>query len=300
MSWGATAYYPSKVLPEYGDLAKQGDQIAQCLKACRKYGVECHVWKVCWNTGHRVSKEVAEKLRVEQRLQVSDSGDDGQVWLCPSHPVNQQLEIDAMLEVVRNYDVDGVHFDYIRYPGSHYCFCEGCRTRFAEYAGHAVKKWPEDVRKGGCDYEKWLEFRRGNISKVVREVAVQSRKIRGGVKISAAVFRNAASDRDTIGQDWQRWCEEGWLDFVCPMDYIDSTIAFSNVINAQKQSAGKIPLYPGIGLSCWKDGSNYAVKLCEQIETVRHAGLKGFTVFNYDSNAEQVLPYLKLGVTSEE
>ena len=43
MLWAGLAHYPSDVLPE----APGGkDQIADCLKACRKYGVECHVWKV--------------------------------------------------------------------------------------------------------------------------------------------------------------------------------------------------------------------------------------------------------------
>jgi len=46
MLWGGIAYYPSQVLPEYEELAQRGDQIEQCLAACRKYGVACHVWKV--------------------------------------------------------------------------------------------------------------------------------------------------------------------------------------------------------------------------------------------------------------
>ena len=300
MSWGATAYYPSKVLPEYNKISERGDQIEQCLKACKKYGVECHVWKVNWNTGSRCTKEFAAQLRRERRLQLVEYGDKSKIWLCPSHPKNQQMEIDAMLEVVRNYDVDGVHFDYIRYPGSHSCFCDGCRERFAKYAGKAVGEWPACVKKGGVDYEMWLEFRRGNITRVVREVAQRSQKIRKGVEVSAAVFRNAANDRNSIGQDWQFWCEKGWLDFVCPMDYIDSNAGFKNVIESQKLTVGDVPLYPGIGLSCWKDGSNYAIKLCEQIKIARTAGLKGYTVFNYDRNAERVLPFLKLGITCED
>jgi hypothetical protein len=62
--------------------------------------------------------------------------------------------------------------------------------------------------------------------------------------------------------------------------------------------AGKVPLYPGIGLSVWKDPKD-VVKITEQIEIVRGLGLKGFTVFNYDANAEAVLPYLRLGTTAE-
>ena len=35
-----------------------------------------------------------------------------------------------MLEVARKYPVDGLHFDYIRYPGRDKCYCDGCRERF--------------------------------------------------------------------------------------------------------------------------------------------------------------------------
>ena len=145
---------------------------------------------------------------------------------------------------------------------------------------------------------RWLDFRRSNITAVVRSVAEQARKIRPGVEISAAVFRNWPSDRDTIGQDWKLWCDEGWLDFVCPMDYISSNALFRNTVENQKAWAGEVPLYPGIGLSVWKDPRD-AVKIARQIEIVRELGLGGFTVFNYDANAEAVLPYLRLGVTAE-
>lgn len=203
-----------------------------------------------------------------------------------------------MLEIVRNYDVDGVHFDYIRYPDSSSCFCDGCRARFETRLGHAVAKWPEDARKDDAVRGAWMDFRRSNIDAVVQRVSEAARKIRPGVQISAAVFRNWPTDRDGVGQDWKMWCEKGWLDFVCPMDYVDSNVAFRNMVTAQKGYAGKARLYPGIGLSCWKDPRD-AVKMAEQIEIVRELGLSGFTVFNYDSNAEAVLPYLRLGATAD-
>src|ERR1019366_10766229 len=43
--WAGAAYYPSKILPVSPKVAEQGDQVAECLKACRKYGIEMHVWK---------------------------------------------------------------------------------------------------------------------------------------------------------------------------------------------------------------------------------------------------------------
>ena len=53
MLWGGVAFYPSKVLPVAADVATRGDQIAECLAAAKKYGIEVHVWKVNWNTSHR-------------------------------------------------------------------------------------------------------------------------------------------------------------------------------------------------------------------------------------------------------
>jgi hypothetical protein len=70
------------------------------------------------------------------------------------------------------------------------------------------------------------------------------------------------------------------------------------VPNVWRQTAGKVPVYPGIGLSVWKDPKD-AVKIARQIEIVRELGLGGFTVFNYDANAEAVLPFLRLGTTSK-
>ncbi len=297
MLWAGVAYYPSKTLPEYGGLAQQGDQIAQCLAACRKYGVQCHVWKVNWNTGGKAPKAFLERLRAEGRTQKEYSGALKDEWLCPSHPANQELEVASMLEIVRTYEVDGIHFDYIRYPGNDCCFCDGCRARFEAALGRAVKEWPEDTRRDEAVRQRWLDFRRASIDTVVRRVAEGSRGIRPGVKVSAAVFRNWPVDRDGVGQDWKLWCDEGWLDFVCPMDYFDSNAQFRTVVAAQKGYAGRVPLYPGIGLSCWRDPRD-AVRLAQQIGIVRELGVPGYTVFNYDANAEAVLPYLRLGVTA--
>ena len=82
------------------------------------------------------------------------------------------------------------------------------------------------------------------------------------------------------------------------MDYTDSNARFRNSAALQREQAGRVPLYPGIGLSCWRDPAD-AAKLAEQIAIARQLGLKGFTVFNFDANAAAVLPDLRLGCTRE-
>ncbi|HPD15258.1 MAG TPA: family 10 glycosylhydrolase [Planctomycetota bacterium] len=300
MLWGGLAYYESSVLPVAPEVKEKGDQIARCVAACRKHHVECHVWKVNYNMGWNAPKDFLARMKAEGRTQVMFGGKPEPTWLCPSHPDNQRLEIDAMVEVATKYDVDGVHFDYIRYPGPEGCFCPGCRDRFEKAIGAKVANWPADTRKDDAIRQKWLDFRREQITKVVSATAEQVRKAKPKVKISAAVFPNWAVDRDNVGQDWKLWCEQGWLDFVCPMDYTPHIASFENLVKQQTEWAGKVPCYPGIGLGVWPPGDNI-VKLIDFIGVTRKLGTRGFTIFEYRApEARDIVPLCGKGITRRE
>ncbi len=297
MLWGGVAFYKSAVLPTADEVAEKGDQIELCLKACKKYGIACHVWKVNYNMGWRTTPEFMEKMQKAGRTQVAFDGSPDKRWLCPSHPENQKLEIDSMLEIVRNYPVDGIHFDYIRYPGRDHCFCSGCRRRFEKAINRTIENWPAAIRSDAALQEKWNEFRRKQITNVVKTVSEKARTIRKDIKISAAVFRNWPRDRDTVAQNWKLWCEKGYLDFVCPMDYTASNRQFEVMIDDQLKWAGGVPCYPGIGLSVWSDPRDI-FKLIEQIRITRKLKTGGFTIFNYGvSEASHMVPQLGSGVT---
>lgn len=297
MLWGGVAYYESSVLPVAPAVAERGDQITQCLAACRKYGLQVHVWKVNWNLGRAVPREFVARMRADGRLQANYLGKE-EPWLCPSHPDNQKLEVDSMVEIVRRYGVDGIHFDYIRYPDGEHCFCAGCRARFAKSTGTSIQRWPQDAMKGGPAHDGWLEWRRSNITAVVKAVSEQARAVRPTIKLSAAVFPNWTADRDGVGQDWKLWCERGYMDFVCPMDYTTSNRRFRNLVEQQVQWAGKVPCYPGIGLSA--STSEFGVdRVIDQIRITRQFGTRGFTIFNYGvPESAEILPMLGQGITA--
>ena len=290
MSWGDAAAYESAVLPR--SPAVKGDQLAACLAAAKRHGIAVHVWRVNWNLFGLTGKPAKAELAKEGRLQADASGKPLD-WLCPSHPKNQKLELDAMLEIARKYDVAGLHFDYIRYPDDEACFCPGCRQRFEAREGRAMKNWPGDVTKGPMK-QKYLEFRRDNITRLVAAVSEQARRIRPGIKISAAVFPHWLSARDDVGQDWKLWVEKGYLDFVCPMQYTDNALQFAS---ETRQSAawvgGRIPLMPGIGATL----GNTPAGTLEQVLLARKQGASGFVLFNYDLAMLEHLELLGLGAT---
>ena len=298
MLWAGRAHYPSDVLPRSETNDEYGDQIEQCLAAAKKYGLEVHVWKVNYNLSG-APREFVEKLREEGRLQVFVGG-ESQAWLCPSHPKNFQLEVDSMLEVAKKYDVAGLHFDYIRYPGGNSCFCDGCRERFQADAGLKVDAWPKDCHSGvhKAAYTKW---RCDQISRLVQAVHEEAKKLRPSLKVSAAVFGSYPSCRESVAQDWPEWIRAGWLDFVCPMDYTNSDPGFCGLVENQLELVGgRIPVYPGIGATA-SSSSLPADRVAGQIMHARRLGAAGFTIFNLsESTARDLLPGLKLGATAEK
>ncbi len=297
MLWAGRAHYPSDVLPRSRTYQEYGDQIEQCLAAAKKHGLEVHVWKVNFNLSG-APREFVEKLRKEGRLQVS-LGDNSRSWLCPSHPDNFRLEVDSMLEVAKKYDVDGLHFDYIRYPGADACFCDGCRQRFEAATGIKVENWPKDCRSG-VHKEAYNQWRCDQISRLVRTVHDEAKKLRPSLKISAAVFGSYPSCRESVAQDWPEWIKAGWLDFVCPMDYTGSDPGFCGLVENQLDLVGgRIPVYPGIGATASRCRLS-ADRVAGQIFHARRLGAAGFTIFNLsESTARDILPGLKLGATAE-
>ncbi len=296
LMWGGVTAGRSELLPESD---AERDYIAEALAACRAAGLEIHMWKVNYNCGWSTPVSFLEQMRAEGRLQRSISGEE-EPWLCPTDPRNQELEVASMVECAQLYDLDGLHFDYIRFPGGSHCYCNGCQTRFAALTGDPLANWPAEVAVGGPLRSEWLQFRRDAISTVVEQVSTQARAVRPGIQISAAVFNNWPSNRDEIGQDWSMWCEQGWLDFVCPMDYTASNPQFERYVRRQVNWTHGVPLRPGIGASA--TGIRMAAdQVIDQILTTRAHNTGGFMIFNLGAPEDQnILPYLGLGVTRRD
>jgi uncharacterized lipoprotein YddW (UPF0748 family) len=294
MLWGGRAHYASDVLPRSDTFEKFGDQITQCLAAAKKYGLEVHVWKVNFNLSG-APPEFIRKIHQERRNQVSVDGQSHD-WLCPSHPENFALELASMLEVARKYSVDGLHFDYIRYPDRDKCYCDGCRHRFESDTHQQVKNWPEDCYSGDLR-ERYAQWRCDQITRLVKAVHDEAKQIRPGLKISAAVFSSYPSCRESVAQDWPEWIKAGYLDFVCPMDYTQSDLDFIGLVrNQQKLIEGRIPIYPGIGQFRLS-----ADRTVGQIHQARELGADGFTIFDLSrGSAASAVPAIGAGAGKQK
>ncbi len=295
MLWAGLAYYPSSVVPTASVIDEKGDLLAECLEACHEHGVALHLWKVCWNLSHAPHAFV-EKLRSEGRLQQKADG-ESIAWLCPSDPRNRDLELSAAMEAVKNYAVDGFHYDYIRYPDGESCFCSGCRKRFSQATDIVVTNWPAAVIDGeaGAAFRQW---RHKQITSFVAMASSALRSARPGLQISAAVFPRWPSTCDGIGQDWGTWAKEGYVDFLCPMNYVtDGSEAKALAASQLAAVDGLVPIYPGLGPSTKGLPPEQVVR---QVDLIRGVGATGFVLFELDQDLLKThLPALRAGATRE-
>lgn len=291
--WAGKAHVPSSVIPRSRTYTHYGDQAAQCLAGARQAGLAVHAWKVCWKLDNAPA-DLLNRLRREGRLQRAADG-AVRTWLCPTHPENVRYELAGMEEFMRSYPVDGLHLDYIRFPDAETCFCPTCQAAFARRLGRDLPRWPQAVRD---DPERavWRQWRAERITEFVRAVRRSLRAVRPDAQLSAAVWRQHPQCRDSVGQDWPRWLEEGLVDFLCPMNYTTSAAAFAAETAeqlARPGAAGRI--VPGIGVNA-TESQLTGDQVLDQIRRVRRLPAGGFILFDLSpALRDDVLPLLRLG-----
>jgi uncharacterized lipoprotein YddW (UPF0748 family) len=143
----------------------------------------------------------------------------GKLYYNPGLPEVRAFVQDAMLDAVREYPVDAVHFDDYFYP--------------YPVAGQTFDDDAAYDSYGGA-FPTRADWRRDNIDKLVLEMAARIKRIRPGTRFGISpfgVWRNAATDPlgsdtragvqtyDDLHADTRRWVREHWIDYICPQVY---------------------------------------------------------------------------------
>jgi len=126
------------------------------------------------------------------------------------------------MDLVANYDIDGLHWDYIRYAGRDWGYNPVSVRRFNTLTGKSGKPAPDDP--------DWMQFRRDQVTALVRRFYLSAFALKPHLKISAATITWAPGIADLtqwihsaafshVLQDWRAWMEEGILDLNVPMTY---------------------------------------------------------------------------------
>src|SRR5579871_186733 len=154
----------------------------------------------------------------------------------PGVPGAEDWTFRVFLDVVRHYAVDGIHLDFVRYGGKEWGYNPVSVARFRRWQqrGRSENRRVTDGRLPSPDDPDWKQWRRDQVTNLVRKVYAHAVEIDPKIVVSAAVIawgdgphndaewftKSAAMNR--AQQDWRGWLEEGTLDLACPMTYFQA------------------------------------------------------------------------------
>jgi uncharacterized lipoprotein YddW (UPF0748 family) len=131
------------------------------------------------------------------------------------------------LNVLRNYDVDGIHMDQVRY-------FEGDSLRWG-YNPTSVARFNQTYQRDlGTEPApkdpQWIAWRRDQVTSLVRSIYLQAKALKPTIAVTAAVVTWGEGPQTTDDwerqppfasalQDWKSWLQEGIVDYLLPMDY---------------------------------------------------------------------------------
>ena len=251
------------------------DPLAFAIEECHKRGMQLHAWIVTLPLGkdNHVHRQGKHSLPHRQRALCTHY--KGQWYMEPGNPATAEYIVRLVKEVVANYNVDGLHLDYVRYP-----------DRTVGYPDAAL------YRKHGKGLTL-ADWRRKNITTIADAVYRCVKEIKPWVRVSCAPlgkFDDLArysslgwNAYDAVFQDAQGWMRDGIMDILFPMLYFKGNNFYPFVLDWQENSGGR-HIVPGIGTYRLMPeyGGWPALELERQMHTSRSAGTAGTAMFRAD------------------
>lgn len=282
-------YYPSEI--GVRDQAYDWDFFGVFLEEAKKRRMEVQPW-FC------VFPESAILGQVRQHPEWLIRGPKGELVGAanPALPAVRAYERSLMLEVVRRYEIGWVHLDYIRYP------CEPTEPYFS-FDAETLRLFKTDTGidlaavkardTGNPAWNAWLRWNTDRVTLFVRELREDLRAAGRKVKISAAVFPDAANAKVAIGQDWALWGREGLVDMLNPMIYTNDVELYEKLAReAVGFAEGRTLVCPGIGIGT-SHNQNTPEGMLEEMRVTMAVGGGGVILFSSSSLKEPFLEALK-------
>jgi uncharacterized lipoprotein YddW (UPF0748 family) len=208
-------------------------------------------------------------------------------YLSAAAPETKEHVYSIWMDVLDHYDVDGLNFDYVRYPAPDYDYSKISLDRFRLWL---VPQLSDSVRAKFAALEsdpliyadsfpaRYNDFRRSQVTELVERIYYGVKKRNPNVIVSADVFANAKDAYENRFQDWRSWLQRGFLDVAALMAYSPNTQTFKDQIRVAVEAGGRDRIWAGIGAY-----RQVADSTIVKIRAAREIGARGIVLFSYNS-----------------
>ena len=287
------AYYQSDLVPRAETLKNQPvdfDPLAYMLKKAHAKGMKVHAW---FNTGviwrgltppvspqhvfnahpEWILKDASGRVAFPRSDDPKPSVVEGNVWVEWANPELRAHLAAAAAELVERYPVDGLHYDFVRYPAR-----MGPRTPGVGYDPASVALFKKETGHMPVEHERaWDEWREAQVGAGLRAIHDAVKAKRPGVEVSAAVLAawSLAEGRNMTA--YRRWTDAGILDFAVLMSYFpDPSWIQQSLLNAVET------LDPRRVVAGYSVKAHTPERVAEQLDWSRSAALRGWALFSLD------------------
>ncbi len=295
--------YPSKVAPQQNPLVKDWDPLKAAVKLAHERGIELHAWVWTFAAVNQRHNIIINQPRHYLGPVLSQHPDwaltdrrgsrfhhsSGKVFFDPANPNVRNYLSRLLTEIATEYDVDGIHLDYIRYPFQNptgkisYGYGYAARSQFKQMTGVD----PITINPQHFLWSQWTKFRIEQIDSFVASISQELKQLNPNLILSTAVFPIERQERLVkIQQHWEEWVKNEWIDILVPMTYATNTVRLQQLTAPpySESSRGKALLLPGIRLLYISD-----VVALDQMQLLRGMSTEGYALFaaeNLDSDFE--------------
>ena len=236
--------------------------------------IEVHCWvtsNLIWSGANPPSQSTHVFNRHPEYLMKNAAGEtylaEG-YYLDPGHPDAMRWNYEMARDIVSRYDIDGFHWDYIRYPQQDSGFNDVAVARFRQEFG---------VARPSASDAQFSAWRRRQVTDFLRWVNADLLEIKPNLVISAAVFGSRTDAFNARFQDWAGWNNEGIIDLCLPMNYsADNTGVFNPRANDAFANQGRRRVYMGQGAYL-----NTKENTVTQLNYARTRGFLGTLLYSY-------------------
>ena len=259
------------------------DPLATWIEEAHKRGLELHAWFNPYRIKHASSKANIAPLSLARTnpAVVRKYGD--YLWADPGEPAAAQHTLKVILDIVRRYDIDGIHTDDYYYP-----YKERQNERIIDFPDNS--SFQRYQRAGGkLARDDW---RRDNVNQLIARIYGETKKIKPWVKVSYAPFGiwksgvpagiKGLSQYDELYADAKLWLNEGHLDFMSPQLYwkIGGPQDYDALLKwwTSESTKGR-PVWPGMSV-----GRHPANEILSQIDIARNTpGSGGVMIWSFNA-----------------
>lgn len=218
------------------------DPLDEVIEQAHEAGLEVHAWvnvNTLWNLAtppsspdHVFNQHGPDAAGEDRWLNKKADGTELQgnnAYIDPGHPDAAEYIVEAIQSIVREYDVDGINLDYVRYPDfnsssaySDWGYNDVSVARFQEATGRDDVPKPSD--------QEWSDWRRDQVTNLVRKIYLGIWEVDPEARLSMDAITYGFGPQSVGGwentrtyaqvlQDWKGWQDEGIMDTVVAMNY---------------------------------------------------------------------------------